>query len=149
MYNPYINYTKNYFHNSMCCIDSFHIVQLILHKINIYINKVKKKYQDLDDTERELTNTLTNKDYEKSKISKEVYLLNKYRFFLVSNKDDIEYSSKLHYSTHLGMYVDSYRLEEEFMKLDDNFIEIRLLKLTIFSLIKQYIIHQKKEFKDS
>lgn len=45
MYNPYINYTEQYFLHSVAVTDSFHVLQWLLHLINIYINDVKKKYQ--------------------------------------------------------------------------------------------------------
>ncbi|WP_227213630.1 transposase [Faecalibacillus faecis] len=42
MYNPYINYTKRYFPNSIAVVDSFHIVAWLTRKIRYYINNVKK-----------------------------------------------------------------------------------------------------------
>ena len=48
MYNPYINYTKRYFPNSIAIIDSFHVVSWILTKINSYINDIKKRFQIRD-----------------------------------------------------------------------------------------------------
>lgn len=48
MYDPYVNYTKNYFRNAKPITDSFHVVKWILHLIQIYINQVKKRYQEHD-----------------------------------------------------------------------------------------------------
>lgn len=48
MYNPYINYTKRYFPNSIAIIDSFHVISWLNHKIIIYLNALKKKFQDRD-----------------------------------------------------------------------------------------------------
>lgn len=45
MYNPYINYTKRYFPNSIALIDSFHVVSWLNRLITISINDRKRKYR--------------------------------------------------------------------------------------------------------
>lgn len=50
MYNPYINYTKNYFYNSVAIVDSFHVISWLNRSINNYINQVKK------DSKKEMNN---------------------------------------------------------------------------------------------
>ena len=47
MYNPYINYTEQYFLHSVAVTDSFHVLQWLLHLINIYINDVKKNIRQM------------------------------------------------------------------------------------------------------
>lgn len=44
MYNPYINYTKRYFPNSIAIIDSFHVVSWLIHKIIFHLNTLKKTF---------------------------------------------------------------------------------------------------------
>ncbi len=48
MYDPYVNYTNQYFSNAKIITDSFHVLQWLLHLINNYINEVKKRYQAKD-----------------------------------------------------------------------------------------------------
>ena len=45
MYNAYLNLPRSFFKNAISIVDSFHVIQWINNKINIYINTVKKKYQ--------------------------------------------------------------------------------------------------------
>ena len=42
MYNPYVNFTVNYFHRATAIVDSFHVIQWINNKISLYINDVKR-----------------------------------------------------------------------------------------------------------
>lgn len=128
MYNPYINYTTKYFKNAKAVVDSFHVVQWIINKINKYINNVKKKYQERDEKELEESNYKSNKDYKTKIISKEVYLLNNHKWIILKNNDTINYTTIRRYNKKLRMYVDTYDLEKAFMELDENFYKIRELK---------------------
>lgn len=128
MYNPYINYATKYFKNAKPIIDSFHVVQWILNKINLYINSVKKKYQERDEKELETKNHETNKENKTRVVSREVYLLNNYRWLMLKNNEAISYSAYRRYNKKLKMYMDTYDLEKAFMGLDENFMKIRELK---------------------
>lgn len=125
MYNPYINYTKSYFRQAEAIVDSFHVIQWLIQKINAYINDVKKAYQKRDDEKLKEENEKNNTDYQTAAVSTEVYLLNNYRWILLKNKDNIEYSTFRKYNRKLKRYVDTYDLEKEFLDLDKNFRLIR------------------------
>lgn len=129
MYNPYINYTKRYFPNSIAIIDSFHVVSWILTKINSYINDIKKRFQIRD-----------RKLYEEF-FSKEVYLLNNFRWLLLQNVENIDYQDRPRYNHKLKAYLNTYDYEKMFFQLDDNLMNIRCLK-------EKYIEFNKTKEKD-
>ena len=93
MYGPYLNLPNKYFNKASCIVDSFHVVSFLVRSINNYINEVQKRYQAIDNQRRKEKN-IQNNTYNKTiKDSDEVKLLKSYRFFLLKNNDEIEYSS--------------------------------------------------------
>lgn len=134
MYNPYINYTKRYFPNSITIIDSFHIISWLNHKIIIYLNALKKKFQDRDRKNHmeilKKRNKIPSDDLTSQNIpiSKEVYLLNNYRWLLLKNQDYIDYQIKAKYNHKLKMYLNTYDYEKMFFEIDDHLKIIRKLK---------------------
>ena len=143
MYNPYINYTKRYFPNSIAIIDSFHVVSWILTKINSYINYIKKIFQIRD---RKLYDELCKNnnrpiDFKNTPVSKEVYLLNNFRWLLLQNVENIDYQDRPRYNHKLKAYLNTYDYEKMFFQLDDNLMNIRRLK-------EKYIEFNKTKEKD-
>lgn len=128
MYNPYVNFTPKYFPNSKSVVDSFHVVQWINHEITLYINKVKKRYKDRDQKKLDEENKHTNRPTTHLPVSKEVYLINNYRYFLLSDIHHIKYSDRMIYNRKLRMHVTIGQLEKMFLDLDPHFREIRDLK---------------------
>lgn len=45
MYNPYLAFADTYFPNAVCAIDSYHVVQWILHHINLLLIKLTKIFK--------------------------------------------------------------------------------------------------------
>lgn len=70
----------------------------------------------------------TNRDNKTIKKSKEVILLQNYRWVMLKNRDEINYSYNRHYHKMLGMNVDTYTIEKLFLQLDPNFEGLRDLK---------------------
>lgn len=128
MYNPYINYVSRYFPNAKCIVDNFHVIKWINNRLTSYINSVKKKYEERDRKKNNENDYKINKTFIKHKDSKEVYILKQYRYFLLSNKDNIEYSIEPRYDRFLNMYLDSYQKEKMFMSLDSKFSKYREMK---------------------
>jgi transposase len=126
MYDPYVNYTKNYFRNAKPITDSFHVVKWILHLIQIYINQVKKRYQERDRKALEKKNHDNNSSIEKTKDSREVYILKNANWVLLKNeKNFIDYKGRK-WNHFLNQYMDRYDWEREFIALDPNFNKIKL-----------------------
>lgn len=133
MYNPYINFTKRYFPNSIAIIDSFHVVSWLIRLINNYLIDLKKKYQERDkkayihylEQKNKPIDSISLADVPKSK---EVYLINHYKWFILKNKDNINYRYKAKYNYKFKMYLNTYDLEKMFFDLDPNLSKIRFLK---------------------
>ena len=128
MYNPYVNYTMRYFRKAKAAIDSFHVISWLNNKLNQYINTVKKKYQKRDKEQLEQKNYLSNKEYKTTVDSKEVYLLNNYKWVLLQNPSNIKYSHIRKLNKKLGQYMDTYDYIDAFLSLDDDFGYLRDLK---------------------
>lgn len=143
MYNPYINYTKRYFPNSIAIIDSFHVVSWIIRKINNYINDLKKKFQIRDKKIYEDSCIKNNRpiDFKNMPTSKEVYLLNNFKWLILQNVENIDYQSNVRYNHKLKAYLNTYDYEKMFFQLDDNLVQIRRLK-------EKYIEFNKTEERD-
>ena len=139
MYNTYLNLPRSFFKNAISIVDSFHVIQWINNKINIYINTVKKKYQKENDELLEKENYENNRNYQTKKDSREVYILKNFKWVLLSNIDNIHYSFKRFKNNFLNQYLDTYQKENLFLSLDPNFKEIRELKEKYISFNNEYI----------
>lgn len=127
MYDPYINYTFTYFQNASAITDSFHVLQWLLRLINDYINKVKKRYQEIDKKKLMNKNNQNNFDFKSIKESKEVYILKNAKWVLLRNPKNWTYTGP-HMVYKLNRYMDTYDWEREFLSLDPNFKDILYLK---------------------
>lgn len=126
MYNPYLEYVNQYFPNAISIVDSFHVMQWIIGKLDIYLKKLVKKYKERD--EKAFKSKIHRFNQEKIPISDEVYLLQNYRWFLLKNADHIEYYSESKFNSHFKMYMNTYDLEKNFFEIDANLSVLRDLK---------------------
>lgn len=83
MYNPYISYVDKYFPNAVSVIDSFHVIQWIVRMIDNYIRQLLKKYRQRD-RELQEKHSLEEQRLISLPQSDEVYLLQKYRWLILS-----------------------------------------------------------------
>lgn len=132
MYNPYIRFTKRYFPNAIAVVDCFHVIQWINDRLKTYFNSIKKKYEKIDNEQLKKNNYLTNRNYKTKKISRELYIIKKYKFFLFSKRKNIEYSLDRLYDNFLNMYLDTYQKEKLFYEIDPKFEIYRNLKEKYF-----------------
>ena len=137
MYNPYINYVKRYFPNAKAVVDCFHVAQWLSTKLNNYVNQVKRKYREIDDQRLKDKNDRTNRDHRSIKKSDELYIIDKFRWTLLKNKDDIDYDSPRSYDYFLKQYLDNFQREKLFFDLDKNFPAFRDLKELYVTFNKQ------------
>ena len=130
MYDPYINYTKRYFPESTAIIDSYHVVSWIIRKISSHINDLKKKYQARDRKVYEESCIKSNRtaDFRNMPISREVYLLNNFKWLILQNEENIDYQEKARYNHKLKAWLNTYDYEKMFFQLDDSLKQIRDLK---------------------
>lgn len=125
MYNPYLNLPRSFFRNAVSIVDSFHVIQWINNRINSYINQVKKRYQERDRNLLEKENESRNYTYQTKKDSREVYILKHFKWVLLEDKRNIQYTGRRHYCRALNQYLDTSQREALFLGLDSNFRKIR------------------------
>lgn len=127
MYNPYIRYVDTYFPNAVPVVDSFHVIQWITHSIDLYIRKLIKNFKQRD---FEYYAQQYHPDVMPSYIppSREVYLLQKYRWLILANRSNITYHSDPRMDTHFHCLMNTYDYEDALFQIDPNLRELRELK---------------------
>lgn len=127
MYNPYIRFVENYFPNAVPVIDSFHVIQWITHAIDMYIRRLIKKYKQRD---RELYQIKWTPVEMPKYIpaSREVYLLQKYRWLILSNYSNIKHYSDPRMDKHLHRLMNTYDYEDALFHIDPGLRDLRDMK---------------------
>lgn len=138
-YAPYFTLCEKYFPNAIQILDSFHVVQIIIRTFNAYINVYLKKYQEKDRERLKQLNHDTHRENKTIEESTEVILLRNYRWLLLKNNDDIEYSEIPRYQKLLKMHLTTDRIEKMLFALNPNFETMRDLK-------EKYIQFNKQEY---
>ena len=129
MYNQYIAYVDKYFPNAVPVVDSFHVIQWITRMIDNYIRQLLKKFRQRD---RELEDQLS---YEQQKPvslppSDEVYLLQKYRWLILSSQSNIKYHSEPRMDSHFHCLMNTFDYEDALFRIDPKLKDFRDLKET-------------------
>lgn len=127
MYNPYINWVNRYFPNAVSVVDSFHVIQWIIHKIDMYIRDLIKKFK-LRDKEAYLASGGIIDEHTHVPPSREVYLLQKYRWLILANQSSITYHTDLRMDSHLHCMMNTYDYEDSLFMIDPTLRELRDLK---------------------
>lgn len=127
MYNPYINWVNRYFPNAVSVVDSFHVIQWITHKLDMYIRDLIKQFKKRD---REAYIAAGGIIDEHTYIppSREVYLLQKYRWLILANQASITYHSDPRMDQRLHCMMNTYDYEDSLFMIDPNLRELRDLK---------------------
>lgn len=130
MYQPYINYTNKYFPNAIAIVDSFHVMQWIIHKIDGFCRQLLREFKNRDETKARELAIKQGKDTNDLDvpISNEVYLLQKHRWVILQNTENIEYDLPVKYNLHFKRYMSTYAIEEEYLNIHPDFFLIRELK---------------------
>ena len=127
MYNPYIQWVGRYFPNAVSVVDSFHVIQWITHKIDMYIRNLIKSFKKRD-RENFVANGRIITEHTYIPPSREVYLLQKYRWLILANRSSIFYHTDLRMDTHLHCMMNTYDYEDSLFMIDPNLRELRDLK---------------------
>lgn len=88
MYNPYIQWVNRYFPNAVSVVDSFHVIQWVTHKIDLYIRNLIKTFKKRD-REAYIANGGIITEHTYIPKSREVYLLQKYRWLILANQSSM------------------------------------------------------------
>ena len=127
MYNQYIDYVDKYFPNAVSVVDSFHVIQWIIRMIDNYIRQLLKKFRQRD---RELEEQLSYEEQRPISLppSDEVYLLQKYRWLVLSNQSNIKYHSDPRMDSHFHCLMNTYDYEDFLFRIDPKLKDFRDLK---------------------
>lgn len=127
MYNPYINWVNRYFPNAVSVVDSFHVIQWITHKLDLYIREIIKNFKKRDRDAYTANGGIID-EHTFIPASREVYLLQKYRWLILANHSSITYHSDLRMDTLLHCLMNTYDYEDSLFMIDPNLRELRDLK---------------------
>lgn len=127
MYNPYLTFVDKYFPNAVSVVDSFHVVQWIIHAIDQYIRELEKNFRKRD---RELQD---KKSAEAGypitlPMSHELYLLKKYRWLILANSKNIHYHADTRMDPHFRRLMNTYDYEYELFRIAPRLQTLRDLK---------------------
>ena len=127
MYNPYIRYVDKYFPNAVSVVDSFHVIQWITHKIDMYIRNLIKDFKKRD-REIYISNGGIIDEHTYIPASREVYLLQKYKWLILANQSSITYHNELSMDTKLRCLMNTYDYEDSLFTIDPTLRTLRDLK---------------------
>lgn len=127
MYNPYINFVGKYFPNAVSVVDSFHVIQWITRAIETYLRQSLKKYKQRDRERQEQLSEEYNREVS-IPLSDEVYLLQKYRWLILSNQSTIHYHTDPRMDPHFRCLMNTYDYEDALFRLDPKLKDFRDLK---------------------
>lgn len=127
MYNQYINYVDKYFPNAVPVVDSFHVIQWLIRLIDNYIRQLLKKFRQRD---KEREEQLSYEEQRPISLppSDEVYLLQKYRWLILSNQSSIKYHSDPRMDSHFHCLMNTYDYEDALFRIDPKLKDFRDLK---------------------
>lgn len=127
MYNQYISYVDKYFPNAVPVVDSFHVIQWITRLIDNYIRQLLRKYRQRDREKAEKLSLELQKPVSLPP-SNEVYLLQKYRWLILSSQSNIKYHSDPRMDSHFRCLMNTYDYEDALFRIDPNLRTFRDLK---------------------
>lgn len=127
MYKPYLKYIDNFFPRAVPVVDSFHVVQWANHEIDNYIRQLIKKYKQRD---RDLYEQRSFEAYRpvKPPLSHEVYILQKYKWLILSNQSNITYHIDTRMDSHFHALMNTYDYENYLFRIDPRLRTLRELK---------------------
>ena len=125
--DPYINWVNRYFPNAVSVVDSFHVIQWITHKLDLYIRELIKNFKKRDRDAYTANGGIID-EHTFIPASREVYLLQKYRWLILANHSSITYHSDLRMDTRLHCLMNTYDYEDSLFMIDPNLRELRDLK---------------------
>ncbi|MDO4978175.1 MAG: ISL3 family transposase [Eubacteriales bacterium] len=128
MYKAYIAYVDKYFPNAVSVVDSFHVIQWMLNLIDNYIRQLIKKFKARDKDRYLEKHPYEDPRHVKIPLSDEVYLLQKYRWLILANEENITYHYDLRMDKHFHRLMNTYDYEEALYNVDQRLSTLRNLK---------------------
>ena len=127
MYNPYLSFVDKYFPNAVPVVDSFHVIQWIIHAIDMYIRQLERHYRQRD-REKEERLSLEQGRPISLPISDELYLFKRYRWLILANQDNFIYHSDVRMDPHFHRLMNTYDYESALFRINPRLKVLRDLK---------------------
>ena len=124
MYNPYISFVDKYFPNAVPVVDSFHVIQWVVRLIDMYIRQLERSFRQRDKEREEKLSAEQGRPVSLP-LSDEMYLLRKYRWLVLSNKDNITYHTDLRMDKHFRYLMNTYDYESRLFAIDPRLKTLR------------------------
>lgn len=137
MYTPYLMYPEKYFPNAVSVVDAFHVIKYINNELLKYIRYVLRRINQADHIQHEKREEEFHRELPFHH-GKNYYVLKKYNWLLLKNKDDIKYRTQPWMDKRLGRMMTTYDYMEWVMDLDNNFRELHKLKELYVAFNKRY-----------
>ena len=137
MHNPYIAYVDKYFPNAISVVDSFHVIQWINRELDKYLRKLLKKYRERDEEIEARKEQELGKPVHLPR-SKEVYILQSFRWLILANQSDIRYKTEAKMDRTFHCMMNTFDYEDYLFGLDPNLREFRDLKELYVSFNQKY-----------
>lgn len=137
MYNPYISFVDKYFPNAVPVVDSFHVIQWVVHAIDMYIRQLERKYRQRDRELQEERSAAAGRPVRLPE-SDEMYMLRKYRWLVLSNRENIVYHTELRMDPHFHRLMNTYDYESLLFRIDPRLEVLRDLKEKYIVFNKEY-----------
>lgn len=142
MYAPYQKFVEQYFPNAKPVVDAFHVIHWITHSIEQYLRGLLRNFKQRDGQKWRERHPYTDPEFlPPMPQSDEVYLLQKYRWLILSNRSSIEYHQDVRMDRHFHRYMNTYDYERKFMALTPAMQELRDLK-------EEYVMFNQKNSGD-
>lgn len=126
MYNPYIEYVGKYF--TVSVVDSFHVAQWILHKIDMYIREMIRYYKKRDREDYINNSGGGINEHTYIPASGSVSISRNYRWLILKNQSTIMYHKDLRMDRHLHVMMNTYDYESALFRINPTLKELRDLK---------------------
>ena len=127
MYNTYISFVDKYFPNAVPVVDSFHVIQWVVHSIDMYIRQLERRFRQRD-AEREEKLSAEQGRPVSLPLSDELYLLKKYRWLILANRSNITYYTDPRMDPHFRRLMNTYDYEDALFRIDPRLRTLRELK---------------------
>ena len=127
MYNPYLSFVDKYFPNAVPVVDSFHVIQWIIHAIDMYIRQLERSFRQRD-REREERLSAEHGHPVSLPSSDEIYLFKKYRWLILSNRDNLVYHTDARMDPHFRRLMNTFDYEDALFRIDPRLRVLRDLK---------------------
>ena len=127
MYRPYIAYVDKYFPNAISVVDSFHVIKHINNMLRLYLNRLSKQLRARDEARHREREAYFHKEL-RFVPSKEYYLIKHFQWIILSNPDNLKYSSPPRFNYKLGYLLDLPEIEHLIFQIDPELKQLRRLK---------------------